>query len=183
MNRQEVAELLNLIDVNCRNFSKDKDIDAMMTSWLEVLCEYEYKDVKNRLKQCLAQDMFQYQPPTVYYLVKELQKKQDKVDFKKQVIYCNICGRAFNYEDKLKNHFERCSSVRYIITQCKKWGKKDLNKRELYEMGEEEFNEKYEKLLHYIYEHTTNEKEKTRIGFIFNPPGAEIAKKFLEGNG
>ena len=49
-------------------------------------------------------------------------------------------------------------------------------------MSEEEFNERYNKLLYYIYEHTENESERTRIGFIFNPPSKEKAKDFLENS-
>ena len=47
-------------------------------------------------------------------------------------------------------------------------------------MSDEEFQERYCKLLHWIQNHTQNESEKTRIEFIFNPPKKERAKSFLE---
>ena len=60
---------------------------------------------------------------------------------------------------------------------------KDLDKKMLFSMCEEEFRARYNKLLHFIYEHTSNAEEKIRIGYIFNPPNREEAKRFLNSGG
>ena len=46
-------------------------------------------------------------------------------------------------------------------------------------MKEIDFEEYYNTILKYVMNHTTDASEKTRIGFIFNPPSEEKAKEFL----
>ena len=83
----------------------------------------------------------------------------------------------------LQQEPEGSYEVSYMgIPDCKslvKWFNKDVNKKELYELEENEFQKRYDDLLKYIMEHTTDEKEKQRIGFIFNPPTPEEVAKYF----
>lgn len=177
MSREEVLDLLDTISVSYKNFVQDTDL--LLKIWEEVLYQYDGGEVKRKLHEYMALEQFQYQPPTVDYLVSGLTKICDKVDYTKQVVYCHLCKRPFNDIEQLKKHTERCLSVRYIVRQCKKMFNKEVNKRELYEMNQEEFDKRYEDLLKKIQATTTDEREKIRIGFIFNPPQTEVAKNYL----
>lgn len=175
MNYQEVNELLDYLSVSY----KIETPTSMLNAWLDVLQEYDYEEVKNSLGEAMSEDRFQRTPPQVQYIVRNLIKKYDKVDYSKQVVYCPICRKPLNQPDYEK-HFDRCSSVEYVIRESKKWFHRDLTKKFLFELSDEEFDLRYNKLLQYIYEHTTDESEKTRIGFIFNPPSEEKAREFLK---
>ena len=177
MTKLEVDELVNLIDISYRGFVKDPV--GMSNLYLKTLYQYDCEDVIKKLKNCMAMEQFQFQPPTIDYLIRDLTKNQDKVDFNKTFIYCQFCKRIFNSIEVLHKHEDRCRSVRYIVRQYKKYLNREVNKRELYEMSDEDFDEKYDKLLRFIEQHTTDEKEKKVIGFIFKVPSKEDARKVI----
>ena len=178
MTRLEVDKLLNTVDLNYKNYFKGS-ITEFSDYWYEYLYQYDFKEVEKKLRECMAMDQFQYQPPTLDYLIKDLVKIQDKVDFNKTLIYCQFCNRIFNSIETLHKHEDRCRSIRYIARQYKKYLKREVNKRELYEMSDEEFDEKYDKLLKFVQERTNDEREKEIISFIFKVPTKEDAKKFI----
>ena len=179
MNYEQVSELLDYISDSYHT----ENSTAMIYSWIDILQEYDYEEVKQALYEAMSEDRFQRTPPQVQYLVRNLVKKYDKVDYSKQVVYCPICRRPLNQPDYEK-HFDRCSSVEYVLNQCIRFNSScRYTKRELYEMQDTAFEEYYNTILKYVMNHTTDESEKTRIGFIFNPPSAEKAKEFLmKGN-
>ena len=178
MTRLEVDKLLNTVDLNYKNYFKGP-INEFSDYWYEYLYQYDFIEVEKKLRDCMSMDQFQYQPPTLEYLIKDLVKIQDKVDFNKTFIYCQFCNRIFNSIETLHKHEDRCRSVRYIVRQYKKYFNREVNKRELYEMSDEDFDEKYDKLLRFIEQHTTDEKEKKVIGFIFKVPSKEDARKVI----
>ena len=177
MTKLEVDELVNLLDMSYRNFVKDPV--GMSNLYLKMLYQYDCEDVMKKLQECMAMEQFQFQPPTLDYLVKDLTRNKDKVDFNKTLIYCQFCNRMFNSIETLHKHEDRCRSVRYIARQYKKYLNREVNKRELYEMSDEEFDEKYDKLLKFIEMRSTDEREKEIISFIFKVPTKEVAKKII----
>lgn len=179
MSENETIEIIKFISENYKYF---EPTDGLIKSWQEELSQYDYEQVKTSLKGYMSEDRFQNQPPTIYMLVKNLPKVKDKIDFTKDTIYCDICRKAFNDRDELNKHFDRCSSTRYVIRQTKKWFNRDIDKKFLWSLNDEEFNERYDKLLRYIMEHTTDENERKRISFIFNPPSEQEAREFLGSN-
>lgn len=179
MTHIEVIDLLDYMNSAYPNF--DVQDDSKVLAWVDILQPYDKEDVKIALDNAMAEKQFQYNPPQAQYIVKDLIKKYEKVDYSKQVIYCQNCGRPLN-QPEYKKHFERCNSVEYIVKNAKKWLNKDLSKKRLFEMSEDEFNKGYDKLLHFIYDHTANQMEKEIIGNIFNPPSAERAKKIMKGS-
>ena len=182
MNKEQTKALLRLIDTNYSNFINEKNMKDMIDTWASELSQYSYKDVEERIKELLAKSEFQMKPPTLYHITSNLKKIHEKIDWSETVFFCNNCHRPFNSMEELENHRERCNSVEYICNQWKKWYGKELTKadiRTLYEMEEISFRERYNKLLHYIHEHTHDENEKTIIGYIFNPPTQETAQEFI----
>ncbi len=180
MTEQETLELLEFIETNYTGFEIK---EGMLKAWHEVLQQYDSGEVKENLKKYMGYEEFQYSPPKVYLLVKGLQKQCDKVDFSQEVFLCRNCRRPFNSFEEMERHYDKCLDVDYIIKETKKWGGKELTRKELFQMPDEEFQDKYDKMLKFIAEHTNNESEKTRISFIFNPPSRETAKRFLTGTG
>ena len=176
MNYEQVDELLGYISASYRV----ENSTSMIYSWLDILQEYDYEEVKQALYEAMSEDRFQRTPPQAQYLVRNLVKKYDKVDYSKQVVYCPICRRPLNQSDYEK-HFDRCSSVEYVLNQCIRFNSScRYTKRELYEMSEEDFEKYYNTILKFVMNRTTDESEKTRIGFIFNPPSEEKALEFLK---
>lgn len=159
MTSKENTKILDLIAYQNKNFSYD---NKMLSAWYEVLKDYDFSDVAQVVAECLSEDKFQYQPPTAYYLVKNLKKVTEKTNINSYQVYCPICGRLFETYTKQLEHFDRCSSVDYVIIEFKKCypNDKQPNKKELYEMSESEFKIRYLKLLNHIYKNTTSEKEK-----------------------
>lgn len=177
MNREEVVDLFEFLEINYPNFSySSKTIDT----WLNELQMFDVDDVKRNLKELMADDLYSKTPPLLSRIIRGLTPKNEKIDFTKTVYFCSRCNKGFNSKEDCDEHFDRCSSVDYVIRETRKWFKKELTRKELFVMSNEEFNERYYKLLHWIHDHTQNESEKTRIGFMFTPPRKEKAKQFLE---
>ncbi len=176
----ETIDLLDYINSCYPNF--DTKDEAKINSWADILQPYDKDEVKRALNDAMGEDKFQYNPPQVQYLIRNLIAKYDKVDYSKLVIYCPICGRPLNQNDYEK-HFDRCSSVEYVIRETKKWYGKDLSKRKLFEMTDDDFKIEYLKLLSFIKKNTTNLDEKLRIEFVFNSPNEEETKKYFEKKG
>lgn len=178
MSERELAELLSILEMSYPFFEPTKEVEK---AWFEVMNNYDFEEVKHNLEIAMADTRFQKEPPKAYYLIQGLTPISKKVDFGKVIIYCQCCKKAVNQLEEEK-HTDRCQSIRYLVKQYKKWCGRDLDKRSLWQMSEEEFGEKYEKLLRYIQEHTAEEHEKIRIGFIFKKPNQEVAKNFLGGS-
>lgn len=181
MQKSEVYDLVQIINQNYPTFIKEGKEEDLINVWFKELQQYDYEDVLEALKSYMAQEKYQYQPPTLYLLISGLTKKHEKKDWSKGTFYCSYCKRAFNSEEEQKQHEDRHRSIKYVIRETKKWFKKELTEKFLWTMSEEEFNERYNKLLKYIMEHTTDEAERKRISFIFNPPTKEQALEFLKG--
>lgn len=178
MTKEQVLDLLDFLELSYSNF---KTKEGMLDAWYNELQMYDEADVKINLKHYMGEERFQNNPPLVALLIRGLTPKKEKVDFSKVVYFCQRCHKAYNNKEDLDKHFDRCSSVDFVIRETKKWSKKDLTRKELFEMSDDEFEKKYNELLLWIYNHTDDEAEKTRINFFFNPPSSERAKKFLDG--
>lgn len=177
MNSEQIKELILYLKNSYPSYDFKKEL---IDYWKQELSQYDYEDIKNRLKELMSEERYSYQPPFLEAITKGITKKHNKVDFTKLTYFCKICRRPFNDKNELDLHEDRCRSIRYIESQYKRfnWGEvKD--KVEMYNMSEEEFNTKYKKILRLVQQNTNDEMEKTRIEFIFNPPSQEKAKEFL----
>lgn len=179
MNKEQIKEILSIIKSNYSNFITENNKKEVFETWGTELSQYDYDDIKEALIECMSRSEFQMKPPTLYHITSKCKKKHEKIDFSEITYYCDLCGKQFNNLDDMADHRVRENSVNYVIMQTRKWFNKELNKAELYAMEETEFRQRYDKLLHYIYEHTTDEEERIRIGYIFNPPNQQEAQAFL----
>lgn len=177
MNSEQIKELIKYLKNSYPNYEFKNE---MIDYWINELSRYDYEDIKNKLKELMSEERYAYQPPLLEAITKGITKKHNKVDFSQLTYFCRFCRRPFNDKNELDLHEDRCSSIRYIESQYKRfnWGEvKD--KAEMYNMSEEEFDTKYKKILRLVQQNTKDEMEKTRIEFIFNPPSQEQARKFL----
>lgn len=175
MIREEVIDLLEFISLNYQNFKFD---ERLVDNWFNDLQQYDLRDVKENLKSFMADEKYQHEPPKLSLLTRGLIKKHEKVDWTKVETFCQRCHKPLSISE-YEDHIDRCSSIDYVIRETKKWFSKELTRKELFAMPEQEFNERYNKLLHYIHDHTQDESEKKIIGFIFNPPSKERVRNFL----
>lgn len=176
MNKEEVTELLEFLEISYPNFEIK---EGMTDAWLNELQMYDCNDVKKNLARLMSDEYYQKTPPLVNMIIKNLTKVNEKIDYSKLVYFCPICRRKYNDKELLDEHFDRCSSVKYIVHQYERFKLGKVNKKELYEMAKDEFDTRYKKLLKKIQQLTTNENEKSVISFIFNPPRNENARQFL----
>ena len=172
MNKIEVKEVLDYLSYNYNTFNVTEGLFKM---WLDELQQYDKEDVMDKIKKMIASGNYKVTAPQLVTITSGLTKTDKKIDWNKTVTFCPICNKAFQcdntmYSKDYEQHRPKCQSIRYVITQTKKWFGKDLTRAELWNMSEQEFNERYNKLLHYIQEHTDNETERTLIGYVFNPP-------------
>jgi hypothetical protein len=173
MNIEQVTEMLNyILSIYPKTFKFDKQ---MVNVWYNELQQYDYEDVKISLEELLKKDY----PPVLTQITKGLRKIYDKNNIEQATMLCPRCRKPLTKEE-YDEHFDRCSSIDYMIRETKKWFKREITRKFLWSMSKEEFDIKYKNLLKYIKEHTLDEQESTRISFIFNPPSKERAKKFLE---
>jgi len=179
MNSEKIKEIVKYLKTSYPSYEFKNE---MIDYWINELSQYDYEDIMNRLKELMGEERYSYQPPLLEAITKGITKKHNKVDFNELVYFCRICRRPFNSKEELDIHEDRCSAIKYIASQYKRFRLPNLTtnkKRELYELPEEEFDKQYKMILKYVMQHTNDEMEKTRISFIFNPPSQEKAKEFL----
>ena len=176
MNKIEVKEVLDYLSYNYNTFNVTEGLFKM---WLDELQQYDKDDVMNKIKQMIASGYYKTTVPQLVSITNGLTRTDKKIDWNKIVTFCPICNKAFQcdehmHSDEYDEHRKKCQSINYVIKQSKKWFNKDLTRSELWSMSEAEFNQRYDKLLHYIQEHTDNDTEKEIIGYIFNPPNDKV---------
>ncbi len=175
MTRQEHLELLSEMEMFYPFF---KNSEAREEAWYKVMYKYDFKEVMKNLEIAMENDKFQKEPPTAYYLVQDLTPTDEKINFEELVIFCPICKRAINQREEQK-HTDRCRSIDYLVKAYKRKFNKELDKKTLWQMPDDEFDKKYFESIKKIQDTTVNEKEKTILEFVLNNPSQEEAKKFI----
>lgn len=176
MEKKKVLDILEFLSVNYTTFG---DPNTKYETWNSVLKDYVYDEVIDRINELMTRKEFLTTCPTITAIVSPLTKIKDKVSFEGAMFSCQFCGRIFDTKEEMETHEDRCRSIRYIEKQYKRFGKGPIDKRILFDMQEDEFQEKYKILLKFVYEHTNNDFEKQIIENIFNPPTPEKAREVL----
>ena len=166
MELKDVKTILKRIEVNYQSFTNDA---YAQSEWYKELKEYDLEDVMQKLEEHFRNETYGNQIPKVYFLTKYLKTTKDKGKIENHFLCCPICNGWVKGE-LFDEHYARCNSVRYVIKQTKKHLDKDLKREVLMNMPEDEFQEKYNKLLKIIQRGTSEEREEQLIGFIFDPP-------------
>ena len=181
MTIQETSKLLKRIKQHYQDFVVD---EYKTEEWFGELKKYDVEDVNKKLEEHLKNEQFGRTIPKVYFLIKNLKTIEEKQKLENQIefVYCPLCRTKIQTLD-FELHFERCSSVNYVMKQYEKYFEKKLNWQNLMNMSEEEFSKKYYKLLKYVQKSTENDLEMKAIERVFNTTGInvnEIATKMIE---
>lgn len=170
MTKNEVADIMKRVKNNYQEFSIDED---KTSEWVGVLKDYLFDDVNNKLTEYLEDSYNQSKIPKVYALVKGLLTQDEKNELAngRYLTYCKICNKYIK-EAEYEAHFDRCSSIKYILKQYDKYNIPNKpNAEDLYKMKQEEFDIRYDKLLKWILEHTEVENEKNALINYFEKQG------------
>ena len=176
MEKKKVIDVLDYLGMNYSTFG---DTKSKFEMWNKILKDYSYDEVMDRINELMARKEFLTVCPTLTVIVSPLTKIKDKQTFEGALFMCQFCGRAFESKEEMEIHEDRCRSIRYIEKQYKRFKLGVIDKKILFDMQEDEFQERYKKLLKFVYEHTGNDYEKQIIENIFNPPTPEKAKEVL----
>lgn len=163
-------EIKNLLEECCGLYSSHRSMyqdPKVSKEWFTTLKNYDKKDIYGAIERH-KEGAYSRMPIVLSDLIRNLRTIKDKEEsnYENFSVYCKNCGRIVPYVES-NEHEERCRSIEYIITQYKKWFGKEITASYLWSLPDYEFQEKYDKLLKYIYENTSNVSEKTFIGNIF----------------
>jgi hypothetical protein len=146
MNLNQLDELFTKIRVHRPKFGKLLESQARYnqyrSEWYRILKDYDYQDVINNLEKWLSDSENKYFMPDVYVLIGDIytiSEKNKPMNFK---IMCKHCKKWFLY-DELRNHEDRCGSIEYVVYNYKKIFNKELSRETLWNLNQEEFEEKY----------------------------------------
>lgn len=147
MNKEETMKLLEKIKTFRQSFLVKKDT---VDNWLNVLKDYDYKDVDQKLDEYFRESKNFGQYPDPYYLTKYLIKTDEKFSMSNIMIKCPLCFKTIS-QTKYDDHYDRCSSVDYVIRMYKKYYHRKLNRVELESLSDEKFDEMYWKFCESLY--------------------------------
>lgn len=148
MSRKEVTDLLDKIQAYRQSFLIT---NAVLNEWSRILEPYDYEDVDKKLDEYFKNGDNFGKYPDVYYLTKYLKKHDEKLKIGVNYINCHLCGKLIDLT-KFNEHYERCSSVDYIVRMYKKYYDKNLNEQKLWDLSKEEFDKKYWNFCEKLYE-------------------------------
>ena len=165
MELKDVKTILKRIEINYPKFVNDS---YTQSEWYRELKDYDLDDVMGKLENHFRSEQYGNQPPKVYFLTKYLTKTKDKNEDEDYDTFCVVCGKRMNHK-LFDEHFDRCSSVHYVLRQYDRFRIPNKPKEEeLFKMDQKEFDIRYNRLLRYVYKFSTNENEKWVIDKILN---------------
>lgn len=123
--------------------------DFKVEEWYKQLKDYDVQDINNRLDKHLKSETYGDYPPKLNYIVMGLTKAKDKGVIKEYFVICNNCGETLNYND-YEEHYRKCSAVDYVIREIKKYSNKEVTRKQLLDLDDKAFWNKYDALLELI---------------------------------
>lgn len=147
MERTETKKIVDKIKVFRQSFLATNEI---YNEWFKVLEPYDYEDVDKKLDEYFKESNNFGQYPDAYYLTKYLKTIEEKQIKDIPHAKCQICGQAVRFED-YKKHYDRCSSVEYLIDVSKRYLGKTLNKEKLMQTDDKTFDDYYYSTCRLVY--------------------------------
>lgn len=147
MEKIETVKIIDKIKTFRQSFLKEKDT---IDNWHNVLKDYDYKDVDNKLDEYFRESKNFGQFPDPYYLTKFLVKTNEKFSVDNIMVKCTLCGKPISQE-KQEEHYDRCSSIDYVCRMYEKHFDKKLNVDELWELPKEKFESMYWRFCNNLY--------------------------------
>ena len=147
MNRIEVKQILDKIKAFRQFFEITNNL---MDEWIKILTPYRYEDVNKRLDEYFRDTSTFGQYPDAYYLTKYLKTEEELSKTQEVIARCPICNEQLPYND-LDEHYDRCSSIDYVIVQSEKYLNRSFGKEKLWAMDKSTFDKFYIKVCEEIF--------------------------------
>lgn len=140
MEKNETIDILNKIKINYSDLSIT---EQLVNDWHEVLKEYPYLEIDEKLNSYLKTDSDK--PPRLNHLTNGVQTLAQKCNsINEATIWCNMCQKKMNYRE-YERHYGRCLQVRTIWKKLKEAGQ-DIPREDLEQFGDdllEKLEDKY----------------------------------------
>lgn len=137
--------------------------DYTVSNWYMELKNYDPNNIINALRIYGDNNS---EPPGVHQLIAIASRINTETPLEYET-FCKYCGRFLDCKEQTK-HEDRCRSIRYIERKYKQMFNKEVDKKSLWEMSEEDFEEKYYLFLQRLYNsNAMNKDEKFYIGKYF----------------
>lgn len=90
--------------------------DYKIGEWYDKLKKYDLEDVYRKFDQHLEGEL-KDSPPKLHYITKFLKTPEEKARAKinDYTIQCNLCGQWMPLSVYDNKHFDRCSSINYLL--------------------------------------------------------------------
>ena len=139
MERKDVQIILKRIKTNYNDFILD---DYTTSEWYKELKDYDLEDVMEKLELHFRSEEYGNVPPKMYFLTKYLKKTKDKFKEIKYNTTCPICKKIIS-NDNFEKHYDKCSSIDYIVRNRKRHYNKETDVKSLWELNDDEFYQRY----------------------------------------
>ncbi len=139
MTREEGKKIVDKVQVFRQSFLITQTV---YQEWFRVLEPYDYYDVEKKLDDYFRDSDNFGKYPDVYYLTKYLKTEEEKKILSVPHVSCQICKKSVKYED-YQRHYDRCSSVDYVVEMSKRYLDKTFNKDKLMSADDNTFKKFY----------------------------------------
>lgn len=139
MELKDVKIILNRVKVNYPTFVND---GYTQSEWYKELKDYSLEDVMQKLEQHFRSEQYGNSIPKVYFLTKYLTKEKEKNIVENLSYKCPFCEKYIPMEF-YEQHYDKCSSIDYLMRASKKYFDKPLNRQKLEDADENTFEKYY----------------------------------------
>lgn len=139
MELKDVKIILNRVKVNYPTFVND---GYTQSEWYKELKDYSLEDVMEKLEQHFRSEQYGNSIPKVYFLTKYLIKEKEKNVVENISYKCPFCEKYIPMEF-YEEHYDKCSSIDYLINMSTKHFNKPLNREKLEQASDDAFDSYY----------------------------------------
>ena len=143
MNKKETIHFMERVKSHYQEFIID---DFKISEWYGKLKDYDAEDVNKKFDDHLSSEEYGEYIPKIFFLTKYLTPSKEKGIVKRYTVACPKCGISIP-DEEFENHTKRCCEASTIVRDFKKYFNKNLQKRKLMELDDEEFEELYQNYL------------------------------------
>jgi len=136
--------------------------DFKVEEWFNQLKDYDAEDINSRLDKHLKSETYGDYPPKLNYIIMGLSKIKDKGIIKDYFVVCNNCGETLNY-NQYEEHYRKCTAVDYVTREIKKYSNKLVSRKQLLDLDDKVFWDKYDALLELVKSKLSNNDGKKKL--------------------
>lgn len=159
MTRAETKQIVDKIQVYRQSFLITNNV---YQEWFRILESYDYEDVDKKLDEFFQNGDNFGRYPDVYYLTKYLKKHNEKLKNGITYVRCQICQKVIEFNE-YEEHFDKCSSIEYLAKMSSRIYNKVLNKNKLFDLNNNEFEQKYWQFCNQIIDKLDEGQEKYNL--------------------